>query len=279
MNEGYVYIGFGRKFINEVCLSVASLRRHGDFRPVDVVTSTKDEEYAKKRNVFNNIIVHDIDNDELVLEAKTDFEKFGMIPKLRICSYANYQYTMYLDTDILCVHNTEKAWDFLKKQNQALTITGSTNNPHWHWEFWHQVCKQNNIPCLEASTGVMFINKNYSSDFSKLFDLFVYGYRNYDSLGMKRFFRGGRVEEPVMAWGIAKAGLTTINFRDFPIMTCCLKPTDDIPTKIQNCRHQEGVMDDYIPFSHQFEKSESPDYHLLYFKVMHSYRERDPLFS
>jgi hypothetical protein len=267
--EGYLFLCFGVSYIND-CLDIyETLRKNNDFRPIDIVTLPKDFEYAKSLNIFNNIICYDIEKDQKFNLCNTSFEKYCLLPRLRLNKFLNYHYTLILDVDILCAFSTEKVWDFLKKQNQGLSMIGSINNPIWHWGFWDKICNFLKIECFETHGGLFFFNKDYKNDFEKILKYAEECFDCYDFFGMKRFYQNGKVDEPCFAYAFNKLNYKPINFSDFPIMTFNLSESDEIPTKKMTEQMQYTVMDDYIPYIHMFSKNKSYSFKEIKNKILY----------
>ena len=56
MSVGYFQIALGRKYIDESCDFIHSLRLFEDNKPVSVLVKPEDIAYAKEKNVFDQII-------------------------------------------------------------------------------------------------------------------------------------------------------------------------------------------------------------------------------
>lgn len=267
-SEGYLFLCFGKSYIND-CLDIyKTLRKNNDFRNIDVVVLTKDIEYAKSLNLFKNIIPFDPEEDPKFKFCNTGFEKYCLLPRLRLNKFLNYHYTLILDVDILCSYSTEKAWSFLKKQKQGLSMLGSVDNPNWHWGSWNKICNLLNINKYETHGGLFFFNKDFENDFEKIFKYAEECFDLYDIFGMKRFYQNGKVDEPCFAYAFNKLNYKPINFSDFPIMTFNLLETDEIPTKKMTENIQCTTMNDYIPYIHMFEKNNSYNFRRLKEKIL-----------
>jgi len=271
MKEGYLLLGLGCQYIGDAIDLILTLRKNKDTRPVDILTgSAKEARYAESLRVFNRVMHIDVESDPLFGMCKTNFEKKCLLPRLRLEKYLNHEYTMLLDVDMLCAFPTDAAWDFLKKNNQPVSLLGAKENAKWHWGYWGEICGRLGTSPMETHGGLIFFNKNYSEKLSRIFGEAEYCFVNYSELGMKRFYEGGAVDEPCFSYSFSKNGLVPINFSDFPIMTFNHKGTSPLPTKAQTAALQEGTMSGFIPFIHMFEKNRGANFLTLKNRILSS---------
>ena len=57
MSMGYFQIGLGKKYIDESCVFIWSLRQFKDNYPVSILVKKEDYDYAFSKNVFDNVVV------------------------------------------------------------------------------------------------------------------------------------------------------------------------------------------------------------------------------
>ena len=81
MNRGYLFIGLGDYYIDEVLNLSKMIRKVGDILPISIICLEDDIEKLKSKNIFDKIIPINF-NDDLFKTALTDFEKYGAIPKI-----------------------------------------------------------------------------------------------------------------------------------------------------------------------------------------------------
>ena len=270
-SEGYLFLCFGRSYIDDCRDLYDTLRKHGDYRPLDVVVLPEDVLYAKSLNLFEHIIPYDVKADPKFGKCVTSFERYCLLPRLRFDSFLNYHYTLILDVDMLCAYSTNKVWEILKSQQQALTMLGAMDNPNWHWGYWGVVCNAIKMRCYETHGGLFFFNKDYESDIKQILIRAEYCFDHYDVIGMKRFYQGGRVDEPCFAYAFDRMNMKPLNFSNHSIMTFNLNANSDtIPTrKLTECgKYSNEHMADYIPFIHMFEKNKSPNFIKLKQKIL-----------
>lgn len=266
LKESYLFLCFGKSYILDCQDVIATLRACGDFRPVNIVVLPEHVSYAKTFTVFNTIHVFDILNHQLFNNCKTNFERFCLLPRLELYKFLNTDYTMVLDTDVLCSCDTNKAWEFLINFNQDIIMLGSKNNPNWHWGKWEKVCCNLNIEPQETHGGLFFLKKTDSLE--KIFKDAEECFINYDNFGMLRFYQNGAVDEPCFSYAFSKNKLKAVEFSEFPIMTFNLSSEEDIPTQKMTETRQSKLMNDYIPFIHMFEKNQGKNFLAIKEKII-----------
>ena len=129
MSEGYLFraIGQDKYFEMNVCLA-ASLRYHGDTRPISVFTDRPDHPLFKKfPKLFSQII------DVLPLveglkkkfnrDFKTGFELGGLAPRL-LCRETPYDKTISIDADMMAVSSPDKLWEVLDPSDREVAFLG-----------------------------------------------------------------------------------------------------------------------------------------------------------
>jgi hypothetical protein len=115
-SEGYLLRAIGSDTYYEmlICL-VASLRYHGDVRPISVFTDNPEHPILiKYRDLFDKLInIHPL-VDNLSVKFQRDFspgfEFGGLAPRL-LCRESPYDKTISMDVDCMVVSSTEKLWE------------------------------------------------------------------------------------------------------------------------------------------------------------------------
>jgi hypothetical protein len=267
--ESYLLLALGRSYIDDCLDLVETLRHFGDTRPINVVVLPQDKEYALSKKIFENTIVFEPEQHPLYPKCSTKFEKFCLLPRLELYDFLITDYTIVLDTDVLCSYYTTGVWNFCKNKNQDLIMLGSINNPQWHWGHWGSVCSKINIKPQETHGGFFFLKK--TDQLQKIFLDVTYSFLNYDKLGMLRLYQNGAVDEPCFSYAFSKNDLIPIEFGEFPIMTFNLGYLSEIPTKDMTEQFQARVFSEsfsYIPFIHMFEKNHGMNFKLLKHKIL-----------
>lgn len=273
--QGYFYLTLGKEYIDHCVLLVQTLRKANDNRPIALLIHESDEEYARSKGIFDTY-VHFKPSGALWDECVTSFEKYCLYPRLELADYLNqlpYDEIIVTDVDVLCQYSSEHVWSYMSRQSLPIRMLGRLNDPSWHWGTINQVslaCKKH-VPHVHG--GFFYIRKaQYLTEF---FNAAKYAFWNYDALGCKRMFRGGRVDEILFAIAHANLGLQPIEFDDFPIMTFNYSPNVPIPSSLQTEGNQNVYMRDCIPFVHMFDKMEGSNFKALYNAIMSSSPKND----
>lgn len=256
-NRSYLFLCFGRSYIDD-CLDFVTTARHcQDNTPISIVVDPTDKDYALAKNVFSRVITFNVKEDELYHKCDSNFEKFCLLPRLRLPKFIHNQYTIVLDTDMLCAYNTEEIWSILIEKDSPVVMLGSTFNPSWHWGHWGEVCKKNNINPYETHGGLFFIDNTNIDLVLSVFNDARYAFENYDKLGMLKLYQGSAVDEPCFSYAFNKNNITPINFKDACGMTFNINQYQPIPTKLLTEKLQYGYLDKHIPFLHMFNENKN----------------------
>jgi hypothetical protein len=264
--ESYLLLGFGRSYIDDCKDLIETLRHFNDNRPINIVVLPSDVTYAQSLSLFDRVMSFDIHNHPLYPICGTKFERFGLLPRLELYKFLHTEYTIVLDTDILCSYYTNNMWNFLKTKKQELIMLGSKNNSVWHWGHWGKITSKINIQPQETHGGLFFLNK--STKLQSIFEDVKYCFLNYDKLGMLRLYQGGAVDECCFSYAFSKHKLSPVEFAEYPIMTFDIDPKEDIPTKNMTENIQKRIMDNYIPFIHMFQKNHSYNFKTVKQKIL-----------
>lgn len=265
--KSYLLLGFGRSYIEDSKDLIDTLRHFKDDTEVNIVVDSRDYNYACNLKLFNNVIIFNVHEHPFYPRCKTKFEKFCLLPRLELYKFLNTEYTIVLDTDILCAYRTNNVWDYLIQKKQDLIMLGSKNNPSWHWGNWAKICSKINIQPQETHGGLFFLRD--TPNLKNIFKDAEYAFLNYDKLGMLKRYQGGAVDEPCFAYAFSKNNLSPVEFSEFPIMTFNIDSSQPIPTRLLTEQRQYGYFTKgYIPFIHMFEKNHASNFKLLKNKIL-----------
>ena len=70
MTEGYIFMGFGKRYVDECRFAVDMMNVFDKDRPKAILTNTKDEEYAKSLGVFDDVVVIDFEKEPLLAKEE-----------------------------------------------------------------------------------------------------------------------------------------------------------------------------------------------------------------
>lgn len=265
MTQGYFLIALGKYYIDECLLLVNTIRKNGDDRPVSLLIHREDEEYARSKNVFDQMVYFEPD-DDLWKECTTGFEKYCLYPRINFEKYIPYQENIIVDSDVLCQYNTNNLWNYLSNQDLPVVMLGRKNDPNWHWGTINEVSAAYGKHVPHVHGGFFYLRKeeNLNLFFKYCREVFY----KYDQYKCKRYFRGGRVDEIIFAIAHSNYSITPLEFDQYPVMTFNYTPDIEIPSKLQTEGDQNIELMDYIPFVHMFDKMTGSNFQSLYNKIM-----------
>jgi hypothetical protein len=268
-DESYLFFGFGQQYIEDSIDCIETLRHFKDKRKISIVVNPEDENFTKNKRIFDHVISYDIYSDDLFTLCQTNFEKFCLLPRLRLPNFLVSKYTIVLDTDILCSYYTDKLWSYFINKNQSLIMLGSKDNKIWHWGRWGQICDYLGTSPYETHGGLFFIDSSNKNSLQNIWNSAIYAFKNYSDLGMLKLYQNGRVDEPCFSYSFSKNNLVPVEFSEFPAMTFNLEAIrENIPTKNMTEQNQKQIMNDYITFIHMFEKNYTSNFQLLKKKIL-----------
>jgi|GEM_PF-3442415 hypothetical protein len=229
MSMGYFQVALGKKYIDESCAFIWSLRQFKDNYPVSILVKKEDYDYAFSKNVFDNVVVLD-ENDPLFGLCGNNHDKYCIFPRVSMLKYVPYSECIVIDTDVFCTHSPDKAWESFRDKGQPFNCIGMYNDPAFHWSNINKINKklEMNIPCVHG--GVFYLNKNFGKEDLETFFLHVlYAFLNYDNLGFVRAFeerefdrktdKGAMTDEIMFGYAMSKMKLTLLDFSLHSVMT------------------------------------------------------------
>jgi len=265
MNQGYLLIALGQRYIDECLLLANTIRKVGDNRPISLLVHQQNVEYAQSKSMFDELIIFQ-PNDDLWKSCVTSFEKYCLYPRINFEKYIPYNETIIIDSDVLCQYNPEQVWKYMSYQPLSIRMLGRHNDSNWHWGHITEVSTLYGKHVPHVHGGFFYLRKG--SLLNEFFDYCREVFYRYDEYGCKRYFRGGKVDEIIFAIAHSYFDLLPIEFDEFPVMTFNYSEYIDIPSKLQTEANQNIELADYIPFVHMFDKMESSQFGSLYNKIM-----------
>ena len=247
MTEGYVLIGIGEKYLKMVELFADTLRHHGDNRDIYVISDTTDE--------------------PLFGECKTEFEKYGTLPKITLNKNLPFDHNIFLDADMLCIGNTEHVWDTVKSRDSFISQLGVPDDFKHYGGRLATTAKDlgwQSIP-PRVQGGFIYLRKEGLNE--EFFDWMQNdGFVNYGDYCEPGTFRGAsRTDQVLYSLAHAKYGLSPIDMRENAFMTfldSC--DTGSVPTNVVWFKSKPYPQDNKVAFCHCMAKPGHPLYDRLY---------------
>lgn len=262
--EGYFLVALGDNYITESSMIVYTLRKFSDTRPVSVLVHPEKAEHVRSIGLFDRVIEFN-PSDEVWNDCSTDFEKYAVYPRINLDKYVCYERNIMLDTDVLCTHGTQRVWDLM--DDRQIGTIGSAYDSEWHWGKIDEVIEAygKNIPAVHG--GFFYFRKGpFLDDFmSYCREVFF----RYDEYNCKRLFRGGKVEEIILAIAHSKFDINPFEFHE-NIMGFCYEEKDQLPFYDVKYKVSKENKKDIIPFAHMMDKFGGKNYNDLLKKIMTS---------
>ena len=269
-SEGYFLIALGPSFVDEAARLVRTIRTRGeDSRPAAVLVRPEDAALARaKGDLFDRVVVYDASDkssDGLDASARTDHERFNIVPRLRAFEYAPYDAFVMLDTDVLCSAPTERAWAAFRGAGSAVAAPGLSRDCGWHFGRACDVSSKmgieppDQLPHVHA--GAVYVNRAGSDPaaLAKFAADAAEAFLRYDDFGFARLFRQeSRVLEICMSLAFHRAGFVPLDFYRFPIINFNVRADEKLPSNAQRLGgHPQRASDDGspYPFTHYFVKA------------------------
>jgi hypothetical protein len=266
MTEGYYFITIGRYYIDEAYNLSLTLRKNNDNRPISLLINKEDEQYAKDKKIFDKLFFINQDT-KLFRDCKTNFERYGVYPKITMDEYLPYDNNIYIDTDVLCIYDTQQVWDIFNSNHQCVQAIGKEHDPEWHFGRLNEVSEKygKNVP--HTHSGILYMRKN-----QQLLEFFKYcreAFYKHDEYGCKREFRGGIADEILIALSFSKFDYLPHDNLQVPIMTFNIPGNIHLPTKTQTVRYPAiHESEKPISFVHMFEKMNGQNYKMLLNRIL-----------
>lgn len=270
MNRGYLFLCFGKYYVDEASNLVRTLRKFGDEYPVSILCNLEDVDYANSTKLFDKVIVFDFDNEFSKMD-RTSFEKYGGTPKILMMEYSPYDETIYTDTDMLVQSNTKNVWDVMSSLEQPYVVTGvpADSNDALIISLSEKLNK-NISEMYFIHSGIVYYNKTHK-DFNLFLETLKYFWKNYDEYGLSaRDFRGGRADEHAILAALTKLNYEVVNPTKKAIITHNYHYDIQLPSNIVTGGTMYDILvklDSPIPFIHMF-KHHREHYDVLYTRLI-----------
>ena len=264
--EGYVLVAIGEDYLNLATNLIDTLRKNGDERDVYVITES--------------------DQDDLYLSCRTDFERFGTIPKISLDKDLPFDHNIFLDADSLCAANTDHVWEWFRSNDQFIQQFGTykRNNPYFPMDNIDKYESELGYFIPKVHGGIIYINRNTLDP--KFFEwMREVGFPKYQEIlhSTPLTYKNSRPDQEIYSLAHGKFGLKVWEIWDHPVLTI-VTDVQNLPTNDVFFRGKKGPkFDKQVPFVHVFKgkyaphfgesggtKYHMPHYGELYTRIMNS---------
>ena len=216
--EGYIFMGFGKKYVDECKMCAEMVHSWDKKRPKALLTSTKDYEYAKQFDIFDDVVTIDFEKESYLKDEKNPHNLYCVIPRVLMPKYMPYDKVLALDSDIACISDPERIWSYLNERDNCFDCCGYDYESDWHWGKVQAIVDNlgKEIPSIHG--GVLFFNKtkdNFNKYYKDCLEI-LEKYTEYKCLNM---FRGGMTDEVIFSIAMAKQNLLPMNYVKFPVVS------------------------------------------------------------
>ncbi len=229
-SEGYLVLGFGKKYILECERLIETIKIYDKQRPFCLLTSLKDKKTLRKNQIFDYVITV----DEIDLRDDNSHNAFCVKPRVNVIKYTPFSKTLVLDSDMVCVGDTNFIWNYLSNNDSPFICWGDDKEKNWHWGHIKNIEKKLKLKIPVLHGGILFFNLK-SKSIHKFYSDCKYALNKYDQLGFLRNFRNGMTDEVIFAWAMAKNNLKPINYLDCPIISFNINSNIVLPY-LAHCR-------------------------------------------
>lgn len=204
MTQGYFLVACGKAYCDIVIENcIYSIRYFDKHRPICILTDMPDYFEGKVDNV--SFMTYDIADYEHLFkhikrQTNNPYEIYGLYPKLLMFQLTPFQETMFLDSDVMAIHDIHKFWDVAVENGSPIVITGQiipgTNRgpPTWHWNNLDGVINACGFEIPQVSSGVVYWKNKIP-----LVETILPYYENYNRYNIKDWFRGSIPDEILIA--------------------------------------------------------------------------------
>ena len=221
MNEGYVFIAYGEKYIKQSIEIVKSIKKFDAQRKFILISNVK-------LDLFDETI--DI-SDEFKNESN-NHNKYCILARILTPKYIKLDKFLMIDTDMLCINNINNIWDEFNKSTNCCCCIGGRDGKKWHWGEIENVNKYLKMDLKPMHGGLLFFNKKHKN-FNEYYNFLMEAYFNYDKFKFKRQFRGNAMTDEILfSYANAKLNYIPYDFVKYPFVSFNLNDNIDIKKKI-----------------------------------------------
>ena len=207
--EGYLFCSFGdinyAKLVNRL---IKQVRIYDNVRPICVLTDDLSKEVYIENKDVKYICIQVENHIHESIDMNIPWNKFGCIPKLYQYLYTPFDYTCFIDADMIFHIDFTFAWEMFYYKNVPLLMPvlcdEQLKSPaEWHWGHIHDVIQHCgfNVPQVWST---LFIYDTRFKNILKEESLIDYCLNNIHNWNIRIQFRDGLPDEIIYAIILAK---------------------------------------------------------------------------
>lgn len=226
--EGYIFMGFGEKYIDECVLCAEMIESWDKNRPKAILTSKKDYKYAKSKFIFDDVVVLDYEKEEDLKDEKNSHNLYCVIPRVLMSKYLPYEKTLAIDSDIACISDPEPLWNYINLKNEPFICCGIEWEDIWHWGQVNKIVEKIGFKIPSIHGGVLCFNKSHEK-YQKFKEDCFDALHHYTDYGCLNNFRGGMTDEVIFSIAMARNNITPLDYVEFPVVSFNLPISIELP--------------------------------------------------
>ena len=219
-NEGYVFIAYGKKYLDQALALIKSIKLFDKKRKYILVSDMKSTEFDVNIDISHEFV-----------SEKDSHNKYCIIARITTPKYINLDRFLMIDTDILCLNDIEYIWSVFKNDN-CFNCIGGRDGSKWHWGHIDSINNTLKMNMKPMHGGLIYFDKT-KPDFESYMNYLLEGYKNYNKYGFKRLFRGNSMTDEILfSYASDKLNISPHDYIEYPFVSFCLSDSTDISEKM-----------------------------------------------
>jgi len=250
-STGYFLVALGTQFVNEAARFVRALRASDSSSPrypVAVLILPSDvarvDDVNAKEALFDDVVTYDEAKhaaDGLRQLARTNHERYNILPRLRLWEYVPYDEYLVVDADVLCSAPMGDVWAYHRAKKQPVGASGLETDCAWHFGHVCEISREKmpgmrpgaQLPHVHA--GAVYVDASIDpAGFDAFKTHAMDAFKRYDEFGFKSLHRdGGKVLEICLSYAFWKGGYAPLDFYDAPVINFNVRANEKLPSSAQ----------------------------------------------
>lgn len=223
MNEGYVFIAYGKKYLEQAFSLIKTIRLFDKKRRFILISDLKSDKFDENIDISNEFI-----------NEQNNHNKYCIIARIMAPKYINLDRFLMIDTDILCLNDIEYIWNIFNKTNNCFNCIGGRDGSRWHWGHIDNINKQLRTNMKPMHGGLIYFDKT-KPEFQRYMNHLLDSYKNYDKYGFKRLFRGNSMTDEILfSYASDKLNISPHDYVEYPFVSFCLSDNINMHEKIMS---------------------------------------------
>ena len=197
-----------------------------------------------KEALFDDVVTYDEAKhaaDGLRQLARTNHERYNILPRLRLWEYVPYDEYLVVDADVLCSAPMGDVWAYHRAKKQPVGASGLETDCAWHFGHVCEISREKmpgmrpgaQLPHVHA--GAVYVDASIDpAGFDAFKTHAMDAFKRYDEFGFKSLHRdGGKVLEICLSYAFWKGGYAPLDFYDAPVINFNVRANEKLPSSAQ----------------------------------------------